>query len=162
MSDQESRYFRAPPTREKALEKIKHYCGYQERSHQEVKEKLYGFGLHKSLVEEIISELISENYLNEERFAVAYASGKFKMKGWGIQKISYELKQKRVSAYCIKKALAGIDPAEYQKTFERLAKKKWTSLKGEKNIFIKKAKWQNYLLAKGYEPALFRNFDFNP
>ena len=65
---------------EKALQKIKHFCSYQERSHQEVKEKLYSFGLYKADVELLLSQMIEENYLNEERFAIAFAGGRFRIK----------------------------------------------------------------------------------
>src|SRR5213082_1811867 len=90
--------------KEQALQKLKHYCGYQERSHVEAIEKLYSFGLYKQEVEECISRLIEEDYLNEERFAMAYARGKFRMKRWGKIKIRYALKEKAVSDYCINKA----------------------------------------------------------
>ena len=136
---------------EAALRKIRHYCGYRERSHVEVKEKLYGFGLYKSEVEKMLSRLIEDNYLNEERFAVAFAGGKFRMKQWGKTKIRYELKQEQVSDYCIKKALATIPDDDYEKTLRALAAKKLAELKSEKNIFIKKKKLQNYLAGKGYE-----------
>src|ERR1700709_2489168 len=92
-------------TREQAMQKARHYCAYQERSHYEVKQKLYSFGLHKIEVEESLSGLIEEDYLNEERFAIQFAGGHFRMKQWGRVKIRYELKQKQVSEYCIKKAL---------------------------------------------------------
>src|SRR6476619_3411710 len=95
--------------KEQAMQKLKHYCGYQERSHIEAREKLYSFGLYKQEVEECISRLIEEDYLNEERFAIAYARGKFRMKGWGKNKIIQSLKEKRVSGYCINKALKEID-----------------------------------------------------
>src|SRR5688500_6130993 len=95
-------------TPEQAFQKIKQYCAYQERSHAEVKEKLYSFSLFKSDVESLISRLIEEDYLNEERFAKMFAGGKFRMKHWGRVKIRYELKQKQVSEYNIKKALQEI------------------------------------------------------
>jgi len=136
---------------EAALRKIRQYCSYQERSHAEVKEKLYGYGLYKTEVEELLSRLIEDNYLNEERFAVAFAGGKFRMKQWGRSKIRYELKQKQVSDYCIKKALASIDSDDYEKTLRALSAKKLAELKSEKNIFTKKKKLQNYLIGKGYE-----------
>ena len=136
---------------EQALQKARHYCGYQERSHSEVQDKLYSFGLRKKDVETALAILIEENYLNEERFAVAFAGGKFRMKQWGRSKIRYELKQKQVSDYCIKKALASIDADDYEKTFRALVAKKLAELKSEKNIFTKKKKLQNYLIGKGYE-----------
>ena len=82
--------------------------------------------------------LIAENYLNEERFAIHYAGGKFRMKHWGKNKIKQALKQKQVSDYCIKKALKEIDDTDYIKTFEKLVEQKMKTLKSEKNIFIKK------------------------
>src|SRR5690606_12644137 len=112
-----------------ALQKIKHYCAYQERCHNEVKDKLYGFGLHKNEVEKIISTLIEENYLNEERFAIQFAGGHFRTKSWGRVKIKYELKLRQVSDYCIKKALQQIEEEEYLKTLGKLAEVKFNLLK---------------------------------
>ena len=141
-------------TPEQAIPKIKQYCAYQERCHAEVKDKLYSYGLHRKEVDEIIVQLIGENYLNEERFAIQYAGGKFRIKYWGKNKIKQALKQKKVSDYCIKKALKVIDDADYRKTFEKLAEQKLATLKSEKNIFIKKKKLQDFLLMKGYESEL--------
>ena len=136
---------------EKALQKAKYYCAYQERSHAEVKKKLYGFGLYKIEVELLMSQLIEEDYLNEERFALAFTGGKFRIKHWGKTRIKYELKQRQVSDYCIKKALAAIPDEDYEKTLKKLALEKLETIKSEKNIFTKKGKLQNYLVGKGYE-----------
>lgn len=141
-------------TPQQALKKIKQYCAYQERSHSETMEKLYSMGLNKNEAEECISNLIEENYLNEERFAIQFAGGKFSIKKWGKMKIQYELKQKGVSSYCIKRALGSIDITAYNTTFQKLALEKLQSLKSEKNIFIKKRKLQDYLLSKGFELTL--------
>jgi regulatory protein len=141
-------------TPNQALPKIKQYCAYQERCHSEVKDKLYSHGLHKNDVEEIISKLIEDNYLNEERFAIHYAGGKFRIKQWGKVKIKYELKQKQVSEYCIKKALNEIDEEDYIITLQKLADTKLQSLKGEKNIFVKRKKLQDHLRMKGFEGDL--------
>ncbi len=139
---------------ERALQKIKHYCSYQERSHQEVKEKLYSFGLYKEEVESLLSQMIEENYLNEERYAVAFAGGKFRIRQWGRIKIKYELKQKRVSEYCIKKGLASIADEEYKKTLQKLFEEKKELLKEEKEVRNKKQKIRFFLVQKGYEPEL--------
>lgn len=136
---------------EQAYEKIKHYCAYQERSHKETMDKLYSFGMRRQQAELLLSQLIEEGYLNEERFAILYAGGKFRMKQWGRKKIEQGLKERFVSSYCIKKALAQIDDRDYEATLHRLAKSKWLALKGESNIFIKMKKLQDYLLQKGYE-----------
>ena len=141
-------------TPDQALPKAKNFCAYQERCHSEVKEKLYGFGLHKNDVEEILSKLIEENYLNEERFAIQYAGGKFRMKNWGRVKIKYELRKKQVSDYCIKKALTAIDNSAYIKTLQKLSEEKIKSLSAEKNSFIKKRKLRDHLMQKGFETDL--------
>ena len=137
-------------TKEQALQKLKQYCAYQERCHREVKEKLYALGVWKRDHDEIIATLIEENYLNEERFAIAYAGGKFRIKGWGRVKIKYELKQKRVSEYCIKKALKQIDESNYIDKLTKLAIEKYQSRKGEQYL-IRKKKTIDYLVGRGFE-----------
>lgn len=143
-------------TAEQSLQKLKHYCAYQERCHQEVKEKLYGLGLHSKDVDELIAQLIQENFLNEERFAIQYAGSKFRMKQWGRVKIKYALKQKHISEYIIKKALKLIDAEAYMQTLQKLADAKWQILRSEKNVLNRKRKMQNYLLQKGYESDLIK------
>lgn len=140
-------------TKEQALQKLKHYCAYQERCHSEVKEKLYQLGVWKKDQDEIIAALIEENYLNEERFAIAYAGGKWRMKQWGRVKIRYELKKKQVSEYCIKKAMKQIEEKEYLSILNNLAIEKYQSLKKEQYL-VRKKKTGDYLIAKGYEPDL--------
>ena len=136
---------------ELAFKKIKYYCAYQERSHNEVVQKLYGYGLYKLEVAEMVSKLIEENYLNEERFAIAFAGGKCRINHWGLHKITYELKQKNVSPYCIKKALASIDKDEYNTIAQKLITHKLIQLQSEKSIQAKKSKIQNYMIGKGYD-----------
>ena len=143
-------------TPDQSLQKIKQYCAYQERCHAEVRNKLFSYGLNHNEVEEIISVLIVENYLNEERFALQFARGKFRMRQWGINKIRQSLHLKQVSEYCIKKALGEIDDGEYKSVLQKLVDRKMSSLKGEKNIFIKKRKLQDFLLQKGFESEQIR------
>ena len=145
-------------TPDQSLPKIKQYCAYQERCHSEVRDKLYSFGLNKQEVEEIISVLITENYLNEERFAIHYAGGKFRMKNWGKNKIRQALKLRQVSDYCIKKALHQIDFEDYERVFQKLAEQKLTTLRSEKNIFIKKRKLQDFLIQRGFETSMIQEF----
>jgi regulatory protein len=142
-------------TKEQALQKLKQYCGYQERSHYEVKQKLYDLGVWKNDHDEIISALIEEGYLNEERFAIAFAGGKWRIKHWGRVKIKYELKQKQVSDYCIKKAMKEIDEEEYIAVLKKLAKERYADLKGEQYL-VRRKKTMDYLVQKGYEPELVK------
>jgi regulatory protein len=142
-------------TPEQALQKLKHYCAYQERCHSEVKEKLYSLGIRKSGHDELIASLIEEDYLNEERFAIAFAGGKFRMKQWGRIKIKYELKQKQVSDYSIKKALKEIEEDDYRTALKKLSDDKFFSLKDEQYL-VRIKKTMDFLLQKGFELELVK------
>ena len=142
-------------TPEQALQKLRHYCAYQERCHSEVKEKLYSLGVMDKEQDKIIATLIEENYLDEERFALAFAGGKFRMKQWGKVKIKYELKQKQVSEYSINIALKQIKQKDYLAVLKKLAEDKYASLKKEQP-FLRKKKTMDYLFQKGFEGELVR------
>ena len=141
--------------KEQAIQRIRHYCAYQERAQQEVRDKLYELGMTMDEVEEIMSDLIAENFLNEERFAVQFAGGHFRIKGWGRVKIQHALQQKRVSSYNIKIGLKAIDEDAYIKTLKQLATKKWNSLKGERGL-SRLAKTYAFLNQRGFEPILYQ------
>jgi regulatory protein len=136
-----------------AILKLRHYCAYQERCHSEVKGKCLELGLRGEEVDEAIAALIADNFLNEERFAKAFAGGKFRSKQWGRKKILSELKLRQVSPYCIKKGMAEIEDADYEKVLTSLAEKKYASLKGEQYL-KRKYKTMQYLLQKGYEQEM--------
>ena len=118
-----------------------------------MKEKLYALGVRRNEHDEIIASLIEDSYLNEERFAIAFAGGKWRIKQWGRVKIKYELKQKQVSEYSIKKALKQIDPDEYVEVLEKIAKERYDSLKAEQWI-VRRKKTYDYLIGKGFETEL--------
>lgn len=136
-----------------AIEKIKNWCAYQERSHFETQNKLFEYGLSKEETDQALAILISDNFLNEERFAETFARGKFRIKQWGRNKIKQELKKRKVSDYSIKKALKQIDESEYHLTLEKLIAKKWKETK-EKNEFKKKYKVMQYIVSRGFESDL--------
>jgi regulatory protein len=141
--------------KEQAILSIRHFCAYQERAQQEVRDKLYELGMTKSEVEEIIADLISENFLNEERFAISFAGGHFRIKGWGKLKINHALYQKKVSNFNIKMALQSIDQDDYHTKLLKLANKKWISLRGERGL-SRMAKTHAFLHQRGFEPALIQ------
>ena len=135
------------------LAKAESYCAYQERSQQEVRNKLYDWGLWPNEVEEVISELIGNNFLNEERFAKAYVSGKFNIKHWGKIKIKQGLKLKKITDKMILSALNTIDYDDYLKTILHTAEKK-LPLISEKEPYKRKYKLITYLMSKGFENHL--------
>ncbi|WP_413666752.1 regulatory protein RecX [Mucilaginibacter sp. Mucisp86] len=133
-----------------ALAKAEHFCAYQERAQQEVRDKLYEWGLWPDAVEHIISQLIEGNFLNEERFARIYAKSKFNQKAWGRIKIKQGLKLKRVPDVLIKKALLNIDFDDYLAALTLLLQKKAATLT-EKNQLKRRYKLQQYAMGRGFE-----------
>ena len=140
-------------TPQQARSKAEAYCAYQERSQQEVRDKLYLWGLHRADVEEVIAGLITDNFLNEERFAMAYASGKFRINGWGRQKIKQGLQQKAVSTPLIRQALANLDEQEYREKLVDLLRSK-ARLEKESHPLKRKNKLVRYAFGRGYESEL--------
>lgn len=136
-----------------AIARAQKYCAYQERSQQEVRNKLFEWGLHSAEVEEAIVALISENFINEERFAMHLASGKFRIKHWGKVKITQALKLHKVSVFCIKRALQQIPDDEYLNSLKLILSKKSVSLKG-KLTPLKARKLAYFAQSKGYESEL--------
>lgn len=133
--------------------KIAAYCAYQERCQEEVRTKLAERGIFGAEGEDLIATLITEGFLNEERFACAFVRGKFGLKKWGRNKILMELKMKKVSPNCIKAGMKEIDQDEYWEVLLHLASKKWETLK-ETVLIKKKYKLQQYLIGRGFEPDL--------
>jgi regulatory protein len=140
-------------TPEQAYVKIRHYCAFQERTHQEVKTKLAGYGISWYQASELLSKLIEDGFLNEERFAKAFAGGKFRIKGWGRKKIEAELKKRYIADYSIRKAIREeIGQEDYEKMAMKLIEKKWTSLTSPGDTaFVKQSKTRQYLFMRGYE-----------
>src|SRR5688500_818255 len=136
-----------------AKQKIQRYCAYQERSHQEVRNKLYQFGLHRGDVDDILSDLITDGYLNEERFAKAFAGGKFRMKKWGRIKITHALESKGVSPNCIRIGLNEIDEPSYFNSLRELLREKLLLL-SQDNPYVLRDRLSGYAIQKGYEPEL--------
>lgn len=141
-------------TYEQALDALQDYCAYQDRCHKEVRQKLRELQYFGDLAEEVICELIREKYLDEERFARSFARGRFKMKQWGKQKITRELKQRDVSAYCIKMALTEIEEEEYGLTMERELLRRNKLEKAGLHPYLRRRKLADYMFQRGYESHL--------
>ena len=149
-----NKYIKLTPSQ--ALIKAANYCAYQERCHNEVLEKLSEWGIWGIDAQEILLTLIEQNYLNEERFAIAFAGGKFRVKHWGKVKIKLELKQRDISEYCLNKALNEISDQDYLHTLNEQIDKKWAETK-DKNLLSKRAKVARYVIGKGFEQDLIWN-----
>lgn len=132
---------------------MEYYCAYQERCYKEVEEKLYSYAVTVSEKEAILTHLIEQNFVNEERFAQSFVRGKHNYKLWGKNRIIIELKYRNISSRIIEIALKELPETTYLSNFHALAEKNWensTERKGPK----KTKKFVDFLLRKGYETAL--------
>jgi len=133
--------------------KLEHYCAYQDRCHKEVTHKLYQLGANQEERDTIIIHLITQNFLNEERFARSFARGKHRIKHWGKIRITNELKIRNINQTLINLALKEIEPEEYIATFEELADRNWISI-SENDLLKKRKKFCDYMLRRGFESNL--------
>lgn len=140
-------------TIKEAIHKIEHYCAYQERCHEEVEQKLRSMKMDSNEIDQIITHLINDNFLNEERFACSFARGKHRIKHWGRIRITNELKFRGINQTLINIALKEIDPEEYYTTFDNLANRNWESIQ-EKNTLKKRKKFCDFMLRRGFESNL--------
>ncbi|KAA0989989.1 regulatory protein RecX [Dyadobacter aurulentus] len=137
------------------LQKAASYCVYQERTQEEVRQRLRKWNVWGDEADEIIAELISQNYLSEERFAKTFAGGKFRVKNWGRIKIKQELQRRGISKYSLDQGMAEIKDETYIATLKQLLEKKKALLeRTETNPLVLKQKLARYALAKGYESEL--------
>lgn len=153
MRSEESAAKKKKLTPTEALARAYRYCAYQERSHSEVKNKLYEFGLSRNDVDDLLSRLITEGFLNEERFARAFTGGKFRMKNWGRLKIVSELEAHGLTSNCIRLGLKEMSEDDYRDTLNKILVKKSDQLT-EENEFVKRDKLSKYAIQKGFEPDL--------
>ena len=141
-------------TVEEAKRRLESYCAYQERCHKDVQKKLRELRMIPEAIDQIIHHLLRHNFLNETRFAQAFARGKFRTKKWGKQRIVRELKFREISKYNIALALKEISERDYQNTFNELAEKRLRQLEKETNLQKKKKKLADYLLYRGWESSM--------
>lgn len=151
---QKSSPFPQRATPGEALKKAERFCAYQERSHQEVKRKLFDLGLYGADVDQVMAQLIEQNFLNEERFARSFARGKFRMKSWGKYRIERELKQRQISPYCIRAALTEIEDVEYQQALALLLRKRLGSLPTDLHAAALRQNLTQFAMRRGFEMEL--------
>ena len=131
------------------LNKARQYCSIQERCLHDVAEKLREWKVNPAKAEAIVESLVSEDYLNEERFARLFAGGKFRINHWGKNKIIFELKKKKVPELIIQIGLGEIDDEEYLGTLKELLAKKSREIH-ESHPLKRKKKLTDFALQRGF------------
>jgi len=146
-------YYQKSYTIQEAKQELEAYCSYQDRCHFEVVQKLQQMNMIPSAVEQIVAQLISDEFLNETRFSKSFARGKFRIKKWGKIRIENELKIRQISQYNIRLALREIDEQEYLTTLDDLIKKRKAQISETHPLKVKK-KIADYLFYRGWESHL--------
>ena len=137
-------------TVKEATERIQSFCAIQDRCQWEVEKKMKEWEISDEIIENILTDLILDKFVDEQRFSESFCRGKFRIKRWGKVKIKNELKIKKISNNCIDKGLLQIKKKEYMKVLKDLYIKKKDSLK-DTNQFIRKGKIAKHLQQKGFE-----------
>lgn len=146
---------------QKIKSKLENFCAYQERSLYEVEKKLNSLTVINEDKKRIVSHLIQNNFLNQDRFVETYVSGKVNQKRWGKEKIRVGLIQHKIPKINIDQAINNIPEKTYQKNLLILAQRKTLSIKKEEELNLKKAKLMRFLYSKGYTSNDWEEIDFN-
>ncbi|MEE4196558.1 MAG: regulatory protein RecX [Bacteroidales bacterium] len=134
----------------KALDKAQYLCAQKEKCVEDIKQKLFQWGVNKNDFDSIIERLIEEKFIDEERYAKAYVKEKFTFNKWGKIKIEYALKQKKIPDQYIQYALDDIPENEYTQTLEKELIKKRKSIQ-DTNEHTIKSKLIRFAVSKGFE-----------
>ncbi|MEI6048153.1 MAG: regulatory protein RecX [Bacteroidota bacterium] len=136
-----------------ALKKVMAKCSRREFCISEIQAKLQSWSVGNDEEEKIIAMLISENFINESRYTIAFVKDKFNYNKWGKVKIAANLRSKNIPADLIGKTLDTIDNDLYNKVLNDLISAHRRIIKA-KNPYDLKAKLLRYGLSKGFESSL--------
>lgn len=140
-----------PLTPDEALAKLEYFCAYRERCSKEVRTRMTELGMRGADAEQIFEVLQQDGFVDDERFAIAYAGGKFRVNHWGRVRIRMELRMRNIDPVMIQQALDAIDPIEYETVLQELLVKKKLYYAGDESVRDKSAA---ALLRAGFEPEL--------
>ncbi len=133
------------------LNKAREYCASSERCVMDIEQKLHQWKAEDITIQKIINRLEKEDFLNEERYAKAFAVGKLRHNKWGRNKIIYALQQKHIPDLYIQIGIGEIDEEEYLNTLKALLSSKKID---EKDDWKRNNKLVRYAIQKGYQADL--------
>lgn len=136
-----------------ALNKAMRLCSGRELCIRDIREKADSWGVSNTDAEKLVSVLLREKFIDEDRYAAAYARDKFRYNHWGKIKISAGLKMKGIPADVVKKSLDQIDPVEYRETLEKIISAQSRRIRA-KSDYERKAKLMRFGLSRGFESWL--------
>jgi len=144
-------------TKLEAKAKMQRLCAKREYCIYDAEEKLFNWGLNRDEVDDVVCDLITDDFINEQRYANAYTHDRIKFSGFGKRKVAFKLGQKRISKFCISKALQYVSDEVYLDTFYACAKTKWESL-GKSLTAEHRNKLYAFLNQRGFEGNLIQQF----
>lgn len=137
----------------KLLAKCMSICSRGEKCIYDIQQKLLKWEADEDVIEAIISKLIAEKFIDEERYVRAFVNDKFKFNHWGRKKIKYNLLQKSVPTPLIDSQLEQISQSDYMQVIKDEIKNKLPKVKGN-TAYERNAKVVNYMASKGFEAGL--------
>ena len=132
-----------------ALSSLQRSCVKREHCRQDIYRKaLKAAERDIPTAQKMVEELVEDRFVDDARYAAAFAREKASLSGWGRVKISYTLRGKGISAGDIEAALREVDEASAGERLEKLLRSKWAVLQEDP---YGKFKLIKYALTRGYE-----------
>lgn len=119
-----------PLTIAQALNRTAALCARNEQAPGDIREKLTRWGLSARDAQTVLNQLTEQGFIDENRYAMAFAKDRFSFNGWGRIKIAYQLRLKGIPAAIIEEAIAAIDDEPYRERLTELLRHKWRNVKG--------------------------------
>lgn len=135
-----------------ALNKAAAYCSLCERCINEVRKKLAAWGIAPIEQNKIIERLITEKFIDEERYCRAFVNDKIRFNHWGKIKITAALREKQIDKKYISSAIDNIDENEYMQILRDILITKQKEYKGKED-FATKQKLIRFAASRGFEPT---------
>ena len=133
---------------QKVLSRLQGQCSKREYCTGDVREKaLKALDGDSEAAEKVVSSLVADRYVDDERYCAAYAREKASISGWGAVKIRYALSGKGLGREDIDSGLAEIDSEAARGRLQKILQVKRHSLEGDPQW---KLKLIRFALGRGY------------
>jgi len=140
-----------------AYSKMAQLCSRSEQCSADIRKKMVAYEIMDELVEEIISKLKTEKFLDDERYVKAYVSDKFRLNKWGRIKMRYYLKAKGLNDELIEIGLNEIKEDQYKKALISTLKEKAKKIKSD-NKYDKMGQIIRFAQSRGFEPEIIHRY----
>lgn len=144
---------RKPLTVPQATARAASLCARSEQAPADIHDKLVKWGLSSDAATRVVRELTEQGFLDENRYARAFAKDRFVFNGWGKIKIAHQLRMKAIPAEVIDEAMTAIDEDQYRRRLVELLSAKWRAVK-DRELRAAWAAMMRFAVSRGFETAL--------